>query len=167
MNEVTNQSWPVANQDPLQRLRALTASLPGAAVAEQIIPAPLDDVWAVAGDIERAAPRSEWHVRSLRIVRRDGERIEALVTGLAGVQDRFFGVLRPGWCWMQGRVLYIGMAAVADPGGTRFVLAAGLRLPGAQIVRPIIKWSITRSLRRIAERVETMPPASREHVVTK
>lgn len=150
MIETTNQSWPVADLDPVRRLHALAAALPGAAIVEQVIPAPLDTVWALAGDIERAVPRSEWHVRSLRIVRRDGERIEALVVGLAGVQDRFVGVLRPGWCWMQGRVLYIGMAATPVPGGTRFALTAGLRLPGARALRPIVGCSIARSLRRLA-----------------
>lgn len=149
MNEGTNQSWPVADLDPVRRLYVLTAALPGAAVVEQIIPAPLDAVWALAGDIERTVPRSEWHIRSLRIIRRDGARNEALVMGLAEVEDRFVGVLRPGWCWMQGRVLYIGMAATPVPGGTRFALAAGLRLPGARALRPLVRWSIAGSLRRL------------------
>jgi hypothetical protein len=35
---------------------------------------------------------------------------------------RLDGVLRPGWCWLQSRFLVIGMAAAAEPGGTRVAL---------------------------------------------
>lgn len=154
MNEPIKHSWPVAELDPVRRLRALTAALPGAVVVEQVIPAPFTAVWAIAGDLEREVPRA-WHVRSLRITHRDGERLEASVVGLAGMRDRFVGVLRPGWCWLQGRVLYIGMAATPVPGGTRFALAAGLRLPGAGALRPLVRRGIAVSLRRLARRSGT------------
>lgn len=154
MNEPTNPTWPVAQLDPVRRLRALAAALPGAAIVERVIPLPLDVVWALASDLERAVPRSEWHVRALHITRREGERLEALVIGPAGVRDRFAGVLRPGWCWMQGRALYIGMAATPVPGGTRFALVAGLRLPGAGALRPLVRRSIANSLRRLARHLD-------------
>lgn len=150
MNESTNQSWPVAEADPVRRLRAMTAALPGAVVVERVIPVPLDVVWAYVSDLERFVPSTEWHVRSLRITHQHRERLEAVVVGPGGVRDRFFGVLRPGWCWMQGRLLYVGMAATPEAGGTRFALAAGLRIPGARALRPLVRWSISGSLRRLA-----------------
>lgn len=153
-DEMLDPAWPVAELDPVRRLHVLTAALPGAVVIERLIPAPLATVWALASDLEREVPRAERHVRSLRITRQDGERFEALVIGLAGVRDHFAGVLRPSWCWMQGRVLYIGMAATSAPGGTRFALAAGLRLPGAGALRPFVRRSISGSLRRLAQRFD-------------
>lgn len=153
MNDPIHPSWPVAELDPIRRLRVLTAAIPGAVLVEGVIPASFEATWSIAGDLEQSVPRSEWHVRSLRITRRDGERIEALVVGLLGVRDRFVGVLRPGWCWLQGRVLYIGMAATPVPGGTRFALAAGLRVPGAAALRPLVRRGIRRSLGQIARDV--------------
>lgn len=147
------EAWPEAELDPVRRLYALTAGIPGAVVVERLIPAPVAAVWAIAGDLEREVPRSAWHVRSLRIVARDGDRLEAVVTGWAGLRDRFGAVLRPGWCVMQGRALWIGMAATPAPGGTRFALAAGLRLPGSRGLRPLVRRSVDRSLRRLARRV--------------
>jgi len=146
-------AWPEANLDAVRRLHALAAGIPGAALVETIIPAPFAVVWNVAADLERAVPESEWHVRSLRITRRDGDRVEALVTGLAGARDRFAGVLRPGWCLLQGRLLWIGMAAAPEDRGTRFALAAGLRVPGAVALTPFVRRGVARSLRRLEERV--------------
>ena len=96
MNETTKNPWPVAELDPVRRLRALADGIPGAVVVERVIPAPFAAVWAIASDLEQEVPRSEWHVRSLRITHRDGDRLEALVHGLAGVRDRIDIVLRPG-----------------------------------------------------------------------
>lgn len=147
------ETWPEAEIDPVRRLLALAAGIPGGVVVEAIIPAPFERVWGIAGDLEREVARSEWHVRSLRIIRRDGDRLEALVVGPAGVRDRFAAVLRPGWCVMQGRALWIGMAATPAPGGTRFALAAGLRVPGAGRLRPLVRRGVDRSLRRLARRL--------------
>lgn len=146
-------AWPEANLDAVRRLHALAAGIPGAALLETVIPAPFAAVWNLAADLERAVPESEWHVRSLRITRRDGDRVEALVVGLAGARDRFVGVLRPGWCLLQGRLLWIGMAATSEARGTRIALAAGLRVPGAVALMPLVRRGVARSLRRLAERV--------------
>ncbi len=147
--------WPVAELDPIRRLHVLAGGIRGAVVIEQVIPAPLDVVWAYVSDLERSVPRSEWHVRSLSITRVEGDRLEADVQGVAGIHDRFTVVLRPGWCWMQGRILYAGMAAVTVPGGTRIAWAGGLRLPGAELYRPILRRSLARSLRRLARHIPT------------
>ena len=144
--------WPAVALDPVQRLHALVAGIPGAVVVERVIPAPLDLIWDRISDLERSVPESEWHVRSLRITRTDGDRLEADVRGVAGMRERFAIVLRPGWCWMQGRMLCAGMAAVAAPEGTRVAWAAGLRVPGSAAFRPVLRRSLDRSLRRLARR---------------
>ena len=154
MNEPTRHSWPVADLDPVRRLRALAGGIPGAVVVEQVILASFWAVWDIASDLENEVPRSEWHVRSLHITRAEGERLEALVYGLAGVRDRFDIVLRPGWCWMQGRVLVAGMAATPVEDGTLFAFATGLRVPGAGFLRPVLRRGADRSLRRLAQHVE-------------
>lgn len=143
----------MAELDPVRRLRALTAGMPGAVVAEEVIPAPFEAVWEIASDLENEVPRSEWHVRSLSITRREGDRLEALVYGLGGLHDRFDIVLRPGWCWMQGSVLLAGMAATPVEDGTLFAFAAGLRVPGSGVLRPALRRGADRSLRRLIQRL--------------
>ncbi|MGI8688086.1 MAG: hypothetical protein ACR2M3_05860 [Thermomicrobiales bacterium] len=154
MIEPGNLSWPDADLDAVRRLRVMAAAIPGTVVVETVIPVSFDAVWAVVSDLQHEVPRLEWHVRSLRITRRDGDRLEALVTGPIGIRDRFVGVLRPGWCWMQGRALFIGMAAVPGPEGTLLALAAGLRIPGAAALRPIVRHDLTSALRHLARHAE-------------
>lgn len=147
MNEPTNPTtrWPVAEVDAVRRLYVLAAAT-GAVVAERVIPEPVSNVWAVVSDLERELPRLGWYVSSLRIVRADGDRLVLDVRGPLGMHDHFEAVLRPGWCWCQGRVLRVGMAATAIPEGTLFAVAAGLRLPGASALRPLLRRGLTRTL---------------------
>lgn len=153
MSEPRNVSWPVADLDAVRRLHVMAAAIPGMVVVEHIIPASFDAVWAVVSDLEHEVPRMEWHVRSLCITHTDGDRLEALVHGPIGIRDRFVGVLRPGWCWMQGRALCIGMAAASGPEGTLLALAAGLRVPGARALRPVVRHDLTGAVRRLAQHV--------------
>lgn len=96
MSEIASAAWLVTEVDAVGRLHALAAGVPGAVVVERVIAVPFETVWAVASDLERSVPDSEWHVRSLRITRVDEDRVEAEVTGWGGMRDRFVGVLRPG-----------------------------------------------------------------------
>lgn len=150
-------AWPVASFDPVRRLHTLVAGIPGSVIVERVIPAPFDTVWDRVSDLEQSVPESEWHVRSLRITQTDGDRLNADVRGLGGIHDRFAIVLRPGWCWMQGRILVAGMAAVPVPEGTRVAWAGGLRAPGSVVFRLVLRRSLTGSLRRLAHRFP--PPA--------
>jgi len=152
MNEPTNLAWPVADLDAVRRLRVLAAAA-GAVVVERVIPAPVEAVWAVAGDLEREIPRLGWYVTSLRIVRANGDRLDLDVRGPLDVRDHFDAVLRPGWCWCQGRVLRVGMAATPIPEGTLFAAAAGLRIPGAGMLRPAVRRSLVRALDRTERHV--------------
>ncbi len=153
MNEPTNPSWPVAELDPVRRLRVMAAAA-GAVVVERRIPAPFEVVWAMASDLERELPRLGWYVHSLRVVHVSGDHLVLDVRGPMGVRDHFDAVLRPGWCWCQGRVLRVGMAATPLPGGgTLFAAAAGLRLPGAGVLRPALRRSLVRVLDRTERHV--------------
>ena len=121
-------TWPVADLDAIRRLRALAAAVPGAFVAETVLDAPFDQVWAVAADLEHELPAYLPDVRSFTITRRDGERLEAHALGYAGLRARFDIVLRPGWCVMRSRFLLGGMAGPRIL--TRFTNRVHQRGPG-------------------------------------
>lgn len=88
-------------------------------------------------------------VTALRIIEREGERIRADVHGPMGIRDEFAIVLRPGWCWMEGRVLSAAMAARAEGEGTRFGWSANVRLPGGLLLRPLSSRALDRTLIRL------------------
>jgi hypothetical protein len=146
------EHWPVAELDPVRRLQVLAASLRFPVyLRETTIAAPLDTVWSVAADLERELPRSLPTVRSARITRQDGERLELLALGTLGQRARFDVVLRPGWCLMRSRFVLGAMAAVPDPdGGTRFASLGGVRLPGMRLARPLLTLAGDRAMARFA-----------------
>ncbi len=136
---MTTPTWPVATLDSIRRLHVLGAAVPGAVVAETTIDAPIDLVWAVAADLEHELPAYLADVRSLRITRREGERLEAYAHGYAGLRARFDIVLRPGWCVMRSRFLVGAMAAVADGDQTRFAFLGGVHVPAQQLAAPALR----------------------------
>jgi len=150
-------SWPIADLDAVRRLHVLAGAVPGAVVAESVLPASFDEVWAVAADLEHELPRYLPDVRSLRVTRADGERLEADARGYAGLRARFDIVLRPGWCVMRSRFLLGAMAAVPDGDHTRFAFLAGAQLPAQRVVGPALsvvgRWSAPRVVARLGERV--------------
>lgn len=156
-----SETWPVAEFDPIRRLRVLAAALPGTSVVEAVIPAPFETVWSVASDLQNELPRFMLDVRSVRIERRQGDRLRALIRGHSRLRAHFDVVLRPGWCWMESRFVMGAMAATAVPGGTRFALLGGLRLPralhapAALVVRPLERIMV----RRFDTRVRLRSPA--------
>ena len=142
------EDWPVADLDPVRRLRVLAAAVRFPVfVSEVVLPAPVDQVWTVASDLERELPRCLATVRSARIVRAEGERLELFAVGVLGQRARFDVVLRPGWCLMRSRFVLGAMAAVPDAGGTRFAALGGFRLPGAGLGRPLLTLAGNRALR--------------------
>jgi hypothetical protein len=95
-------------------------------------------VWAVAADLEHELPRYLTDVRSMRITRADGERLEARARGYFGVRARFDVVLRPGWCIMRSRCLLGGLAAVAEGDRTRFAFLGGVHIPAQRLAAPAL-----------------------------
>ena len=150
-----SSGWPVADLDPVQRLRALAAGLPHVAIEEAVIAAPVERVWGFWGDLERSTPLVELGVKELRIVGREGDLLELAVRGALGLEMTMHAELRFGWCVMQSRNTQIGMAAAPEGDGTRTRLAhfEGSALLG-RLARPYFRWNIRGDLRRIARLVE-------------
>ncbi|MFC7257622.1 hypothetical protein [Streptomyces lutosisoli] len=133
----TTSEWPVAGLDPVRRLRVLAAGVRGAHVTEGFVTAPYDRVSALLGDLEGAFARITPDMRGLRVVRRDGVRVEVLVRSKYGMRARLRGEQRPGWCWLQSRFLLIGVAAAPDGDGTRVAFTGGVRVPGRAALVPL------------------------------
>jgi hypothetical protein len=142
------EQWPVADLDPVRRLRVLAASVRFPVyLAEVVLPAPVEQVWAVASDLERELPRCIGSMRSARITHAEGDRLELFAVGTLGQRARFDVVLRPGWCLMRSRFVLGAMAAVPEAGGTRFASLGGFRLPGARLARPLLSLAGHRAMR--------------------
>ena len=150
-------TWPVAELDAIRRLQVLAAAVPGAVVAEAMIDAPFERVWAVAADLENQLPQYLRDVRSLRITHADGEHLEAYARGYAGLRARFDIVLRPGWCVMRSRFLLGAMAAVADGERTRFAFLGGVHIPAQRLAAPALRavghWAAPHVVANFTERV--------------
>ncbi len=147
-----NQDWPVAELDPVRRMRVLAAATPGVAYAEKLIPVPFSAVWEAASDLEHEFPRMITDLRSFEITSTRGERMTARARGRLGQRARFDVVLRPGWCVLQSRFLIGGMAAVPEADGTRFAFLGGLRLPGLRLLDPVLRPAVrTLALRPIRQ----------------
>lgn len=148
-----NPGWPSVDLDPVRRLRVLAAALPGAVVVDRFLPIPIEPVWRVAADLEHQLPKYQPHVTQLAITAADGERMECLVRGHAGLRARFQLVLRPGWCWMQSRYLYFGLAATPVDGGTLLARAGGTRLPGSTLLTQVRRRGLHQELDRLVQLV--------------
>ena len=137
-------TWPVADLDPVRRLRVLAAALPGTGLVERVVDAPFDRVWALIEDMESTVPGFDPLVGSLRILSRDGEHLVVRArTPVVPVPTRFDVDLRPGWCLMTSRLYLVGMAAAPlDDGRTQY----------AQMEGPPQRWA-PRALSRVMRRV--------------
>jgi len=161
---MSSPTWPVAELDAVRRLRVLAAAVPGAVTAEVVLPASFEQVWTVAADLEDELPQYLPDVRALRIIRADGERLEAEARGYAGLRAHFDIVLRPGWCVMRSRFLFGAMAAVPDGDRgdrTRFAFLTGVQLPAQRVAAPALRlvgrWAAPRVVARFGERVARRP----------
>jgi len=133
-----NQHWPVADLDPLRKLRVMAAATPGTELTELTIDAPPELVWQVASNLQAEMPRLVRDFRSVTVTPVTGERLVMHARGYLGQRARFDVLLRPGWCWMQSRFLLCGMAVAPAPGGTRFGFLGGIRAPGATLLHPLL-----------------------------
>ncbi|MFE7043362.1 hypothetical protein ACFU9X_29135 [Streptomyces atratus] len=90
----------------------------------------------------------------LHVVRRQGERVEALAHSRYGMRARLRGVQRPGWCWcwcwLQSRFLLLGVAAAPEGPGTRVAFTGGVRLPTHAALIPLgVRREGSRSVQRL------------------
>ncbi|MCP2340209.1 hypothetical protein [Actinomadura rupiterrae] len=145
--------WPTAELDDVRRLRVMAAAIPGGRVSERVLPLPLDEVWAVMGDLEDGFGRFQTDMRHVRVVRAEGGRVVAVARSRFGMRARLEGTLRPGWCWLQSRFLILGMAAAPEPGGgTRVAVTGGVRVPARAAIIPLgVRRELDRTLARLAD----------------
>lgn len=148
-------AWPLAQLTPAARARAIAAGVPSAALAEVEIDAPFDEVWGWLSDLERSVPQFDVEVARLRIVRREGNRLEVVARApFLPVPFRFDAVLEPGWCFMRARFrLYlVVMTATPLDGGRRTLIThvEGIPLPFTRWLRPILRWVVRGDVRGIA-----------------
>jgi hypothetical protein len=118
MSENVPQDW---QPDPITRLQALAAALPGSVTARRIVESPFDKVWAVLSDLERSVPIYEAQVERLRIVGRGSDHLDLEVELVDGRRQETQARLTEGWCLMQSAETVVAMAA--RPVGTRTLVA--------------------------------------------
>ncbi|MER6314197.1 hypothetical protein ABT237_10550 [Streptomyces sp. NPDC001581] len=145
-----NEPWPITDLDPVRRLYALAGGIRGAHVTEAHLDAPFERVWALLGDLEGAFGQVVPDMERLRVVRRQGERVEVMAHSRYGMRARLRGVQRPGWCWLQSRFLLLGVAAAPEGSGTRVAFTGGVRLPTQAVLIPLgVRREGSRSVRRL------------------
>ena len=153
---------PELRLDPIRRLHALAAAIPGAAVAEGVLDAPFDAVWEVVRDLEHVGG-IEILVGNPRIRSRrpdpdtGGERLELEYLARPIMKREVLDVdLRPGWCFMQSQLGIAAMAAVPEGDRTRFAHLEAVRMPGRRLFGPMLKakmWAV-RELRRFERQAQ-------------
>lgn len=149
--EVSRYAWPVADLDPVARMRALAAAVPHAAIDETLFDVPFERFWSFIEDLENSNPRYEGPVNRLRILERSGERIQLEARISPGLWIAFDCVLRSGWCIMRSSTAEIGMAAHPEGvGRTRFIHFENSSLFG-RIARPFLAWNIRQDFRRLRD----------------
>jgi hypothetical protein len=136
-NPATGTGWPTAGLDPVRKLHALAAGIRNAHVTEGHVDAPHGRILAHLADLEGDFGLIVPDMRDLRVVCREGDRVEALARSRYGMRARLRGVQRPGWCWLQSRFLLIGVAAAPEGAGTRVAFTGGVRVPGRAALVPL------------------------------
>lgn len=149
-------NWPIADLDPVRRLRVLAAGIPGAAVTERVFDRPLVEVWELMWGDGRGFAELQPDMRSITRLTVDGDRVSLHARSRHGFRAHLRGTVHPGWCWLQSRFLLIGMAATAEPdGGTRVALTGGVRIPTRAALIPTgVRQESTKSLNRLASMLE-------------
>jgi hypothetical protein len=135
--EIMTADWPHTELTDVERFRALAAGVPGAAVTERVLAAEPEQVKAMLADLDVFA-EIQADLVSATVLERDGDHVVVLAKGKLGQRARLTGQFRPGWCWLQSRLLIMGMAVAAEPGGgTRVALTGGIRVPGRAAIVPL------------------------------
>jgi hypothetical protein len=160
--DIMTAEQPAPQLDPIRRLYALAAAIPGAATAEGVLDAPFDAVWETVRDLEHVGG-IEILVGNPRIVSRrpdpetGGERLELEYTARPIMTREVLDVdMRPGWCFMQSKLGIAAMAAVPEGERTRFAHLEAVRLPGRRLFGPLLKakMSLVRELRRFERQAQ-------------
>lgn len=97
--------------DPVARLHVLAAALPGAIVAERIVPSPFERVWRVVSDLESMVPRYERNVNGVEVIERRGDTTRIVATLRTGAREEMDVRITPGWCLMQSETTIVCFGA--------------------------------------------------------
>ncbi|HEY3480817.1 MAG TPA: hypothetical protein VGL02_18125 [Streptomyces sp.] len=145
-------NWPVADLDPVRRMRVLASALPSGAYAELRIDASFERVWGYLADLDRSIPDLIGFIRRFDLAA-DGS---AIATGLLGNRGRFAVDLREGWCVMQDRFVVGGFAAIADGEATLVAGCGAVRTRGVRRAAPLVlgERSVLRTLAKVRKHVE-------------
>lgn len=106
MSHVTNDPL-----DPVARLHVLATALPGAIVAERIVPSPFERVWRVVSDLESMVPRYERNVKGVEVVERRDDIVRIVATLRNGAREEMDVRMTPGWCLMQSETMIVCFGA--------------------------------------------------------
>lgn len=144
--------WPVADLDPVRRMRVLASALTAGAYGELRIEAPFDSVWSYLADMDRSIPDLISFIRRFELAA-DGT---AVATGLLGNRGRFDVDLREGWCVMQDRFVVGGFAAVADGDATLLAGCGAVRTAGIRRAVPLLfgERTVLRTLGKVRSHVQ-------------
>lgn len=145
--------WPVADLDPVRRMRVLASALTSGAYGELRIEAPFDRVWSYLADMDRSIPDLIGFIRRFELAA-DGT---AVATGLLGNRGRLDVDLRDGWCVMQDRFVVGGFAAVADGDATLLAGCGAVRTAGVRRAVPLVfgERAVLRTLGKVRRHVQT------------
>jgi hypothetical protein len=158
----TVSEHPAPALDPIRRLHALAAAIPGSATAEGVLDAPFEAVWETVRDLEHAGG-IEILVGNPRILSRradpdtGGERIQLEYRARPIMKRELLEVdMRPGWCFMQSQLGIAAMAAVPEGDRTRFAHMEAVRIPGRRLFGPLLKakMSLVGELRRFERQAQ-------------
>lgn len=148
-------SWPVAELDPIRRLRVLAGAVGSVALVETEIAAPFDAVWSFIADLEHSVPAFDFSVRAVE-VRPGPHGLRAVATSaLVGNRAVFDVELTDGFCWMQSPWYVVGMAAAPDATGTgtRYAHLEGVPRRRFGLLRPVFHAMVASDVRGITRLV--------------
>jgi hypothetical protein len=129
MSPIPTEAWPTATLDGVRRLRVLAAVLPGVHLEEREVERPFERVWAFMTDLERNVPRFDRDVASVRVTRREGNRLRIVTRVRRGLVVPFRVEIESGFMLMQApaRAYVVGSAAhPLDTGRTRYAHLEGV-----------------------------------------
>jgi hypothetical protein len=150
--------WPVATLDPIRRVRLLAESVPGCVLVERVVPGTAAGLWDYLSDLtnigsfDQFVGRVEVHERQVLAEVPDGVVEQIVVSAHVPAWGPGLTMdvrLEPGICVMQARArLYLVVMAVADEGDGRVRHAhlEGVPLPGAGILRPLLRRHVARDV---------------------
>ena len=109
------EAWPEATLDGIRRLEVLATVLPGVHLEQRDVDVPFDRVWAFLADLEKNVPRFDRDVASVRVTRREGNRLRVITRTRRGLVIPFHVEIERGFMLMQAPARAYVVATAARP----------------------------------------------------